>query len=163
MPSVAGAEEYLGLDLPDNLVLEDAVWDEIHLITEYGEKIDAHCIVRLLTGDAPEPYCVDVEAAYRMKGALVEVMYRCPTEKNPYDNGGGVGIEQWRFETEQYTSVGGRTWDIYVKTSDDAAIFAHALANVKGALTWVQIWHISEHLTGESLKELLIEIVDAYE
>lgn len=153
-----------GIDFPDNPVLEDALWDELHLITEYGEELHYHCVIRLLTGDKPEPYCVDAEFAYRIDGFGVQVMYRWPTEKNPYESGGGVRIDEEEATIRQHITDGGRTWDIYIWEYQDECLSGIALGKVNGALTWIQIpvvpasWDGSE----EEIVELLIEIAEAY-
>lgn len=160
--SIADAEKYLGIELPDNPVLEAAMWSDINLETYNGQELKSHCILHLSTGDKPEPYCVDAEAAYRVDGVLVEVMYRRPTELNPYENGGGVSFDQKKYDAECYTAANGRTWDLYIRMYGDESMSAQALANINGTLTWVQIWHAPKYLTRTSVRELMIEIMEAY-
>ena len=160
--SLSDAEEYLGISLPDNPFLEAAALDELHIETTDGQRMDAHCIVRLFTGETAQASCVDTEAAYRVDGMPVYAMYRCPTEQNPYDNGGGVGIDPAGYETEDYTTPGGRTWDLYIPESDGSAGCVHALGNVDGMLTWIQIMTASE-LHEDADREVLTQILDAYD
>lgn len=157
------AEDFLGIKLPDNPMLEACTQDKLHLETETGEKLDTHCAVKLSTGDKPEPYCLDIELAYRMDGPPIYVMYRLPTEKNPYDTGGGVGIDTQTYdESVEYTDAEGRTWDLYIRRHDYGGLSACALSNLNGALTWINLCH-SYNLSAETLKTLMIEIMEAYE
>lgn len=158
LDSEADAEAFLGIELPDNPVLQASTWDELHWETASGEALDSHCIVRLITGDKPEPYCVDAELAYRMGGVPIDVMYRLPTEKNPYDNGGGVGIDLQGYDAVEYIDAEGRTWDLYIKDG----LGACALSKVNGTLTWINIYH-SYGLSTETLTNLMIKIMEAYE
>lgn len=160
--SIAASEKFLGIELPDNPMLEDSMWIDIHQGTENGQNLDSHCIVQLCTGDKPEPYCVDTSTAYCVSGIQVDVMYRCPTELNPYENGGGVSFEQEQYDAECYTTANGRTWDLYIRTYGDGSMSAQALGNINGTLTWVQIWHAPQFLTRVYVRELMIEILEAY-
>ena len=162
MDTIGEAEEFLGIDLPDNPVLENALWDELHLGLESGERYDSHCILKLHTGDQPEPYGLDVEAAYRMNGLPVDVMYRCTTENNPYDTAGGVALDAETYQKTQYTAESGRTWDFYIKAYDEGVKTAFAFSNINGMLTWVQIWVVPEYIQEDAIQAQLIEIVEAY-
>ena len=162
MDTIGEAEEFLGIDLPDNPVLEIALWDELHLGLESGERYDSHCILKLHTGDRPEPYVLDVEVAYRVNGRLVDVMYRCTTENNPYENGGGVGFDAETYQKTQYITESGRTWDFYIKAYDEGKKIAFAFSNIDGMLTWVQIWLVPEYIQEDAIQAQLIEIVEAY-
>ena len=162
MDTIGEAEEFLGIDLPDNPVLENALWDELHLELESGERYNSHCILKLHTGDRPEPYVLDVEAAYRVNGLLVDVMYRCTTENNPYENGGGVCFDAEMYEETKYIAENGRTWDFYIKVHDEGKKTAFAFSNIDGMLTWVQIWFVPEYIQEDAIQAQLIEIVDAY-
>lgn len=163
MDSIADSEKFLGIDLPDNPILESAIWSDVHLGRDNGQNLDSHCIVQLLTGDKPEPYCVDTSAAYCVSGITVDVMYRRPTELNPYENGGGVSFEQDGYDAEDYTTANGRTWDLYIRTYGDGTRSVQALGNVGGTLAWVQFWHTSKYLTRAYVRDLMIEILEAYE
>lgn len=162
LDSEADAEAFLGIELPDNPVLQASTWDELHWETASGEVFDSHCIVTLSTGDKPEPYCVDAELAYRMGGVPIDVMYRLPTEKNPYDNGGGVGIDLQGYDAVEYIDAEGRTWDLYIEEYEYGSLSACALSKVNGTLTWINIYH-SYNLSTETLTNLMIEIMEAYE
>ena len=162
MDTIGEAEEFLGIDLPDNPVLENALWDELHLGLESGERYDSHCILKLYTGDQPEPYGLEVEAAYRMNELLVDVMYRCTTENNPYENGGGVGFDAEAYQKTQYITESGRTWDFYIKAYDEGKKIAFAFSNIDGMLTWVQVWFVPEYIQEDAIQAQLIEIVEAY-
>lgn len=162
MDTIGEAEEFLGIDLPDNPVLENALWDELHQELESGERYDSHCILRLHTGDRPEPYVLDVEVAYRVNGRLVDVMYRCTTENNPYENGGGVCFDAEMYEETKYIAENGRTWDFYIKVHDEGRKTAFAFSNIDGMLTWVQIWFVPEYIQEDAIQAQLIEIVEAY-
>lgn len=162
MDTIGDAEEFLGIELPDNSVLENACLDELHLELESGTRYDSHCILMLYTGDKPEPYGLDAEAAYRVNGLLVDVMYRCTTERNPYDDGGGVGFDAEAYQTTQYTDKNGRAWDFHIKTYGDGSKTAFAFSNINGILTWVQIWHIPVYIQDDAVQAQLIEIADAY-
>ena len=162
MDTIGEAEEYLGIDLPDNPVLENALWDDLHLELESGERYDSHCILMLHTGDRPEPYVLDVEVAYRVNGRLVDVMYRCTTENNPYDTAGGVALDAETYQKTQYTAESGRTWDFYIKAYDEGIKTAFAFSDINGMLTWVQIWVVPENIQEDAIQAQLIEIVEAY-
>lgn len=160
--SMEDAEKYLGIEYPDNPVLEASVWDEMHWKTKDGEELDSHCIVMLSTGDEQEPYCVDAQLAYRMGGVRICVMYRLPTEKNPYDTGGGVLIETEGLDRIEYTDADGRVWDLYLEEFEDGGYGVDALSKVNGTLTWVQIYHVYG-LPKDTLENLMFKIMEAYE
>jgi hypothetical protein len=163
MDTIGEAEEFLGIDLPDNPVLENALWDELHLGLESGERYDSHCILKLYTGDQPEPYGLEAEVAYRVNGLLVDVMYSCTTENNPYDNGGGVGFDAETYQKTQYIAENGRAWDFYIKTYDEGRKTAFAFSNINGMLTCVQIWLVPENIQEDVIQAQMIEIVEAYQ
>ena len=163
MDTIGEAEEFLGIDLPDNPVLENALWDEIHLELESGERYDSHCIVRLHTGDQLKPYGLGVEAAYRVNGLVVDVIYSCATENNPYDNGGGVSFDAETYQKTQYIAENGRAWDFYIKTYDEGRKTAFAFSNINGMLTCVQIWLVPENIQEDVIQAQMIEIVEAYQ
>lgn len=162
--SLDDAEAYLGIDLPDNPVLEAAMRDELHWKTEDDEQLHSHCIITLSTGDKPEPYCVDAEAAYRLDGVPIQVMYRLPTEKNPYENGGGVSFETEKYDGTVYAAADGRRWDLYLREYDDGGFSAFALSKVNGTLTCVQAFNTSAtaDMTRETLEDLMKQIMDAF-
>lgn len=160
--SLAEAEDYLGIDLPENPVLEEALRAELQWEWPDGRKPDSHCIISLSTGDQPEPYCVDAEFAYWIDDILVHVMYRCPTEKNPYVNGGGVGFETDMYDGSVYTTKEGRVWDLFIMKAEFGGDIGYALSKVDGTLTWVQILGASRLLTRDEIETQLIEIAEAY-
>ena len=162
MDTIGEAEEFLGIDLPDNPVLENALWDELHLGLESGERYDSHCILKLYTGDQPKPYGLEAEVAYRVNGLPVDVMYRCTTEHNPYDTAGGVAFDAETYHKTQHTAENGRNWDFYIKAYDEGMKTAFAFSNINGMLTWVQIWVVPEYIQEDAIQAQLIEIVEAY-
>jgi hypothetical protein len=118
--------------------------------------------VRLHTGDQLKPYGLGVEAAYRVNGLVVDVIYSCATENNPYENGGGVGFDAEMYEETKYIAENGRTWDFYIKAYDEGMKTAFAFSNIDGMLTWVQIWLVPEYIQEDAIQAQLIEIVEAY-
>lgn len=163
LDSEADAEVYLGIELPDNTVLQGSVWDELHWELASGEELHSHCIVTLSTGDKPEPYCADAELAYRIDGVPISVMYRHATEKNPYDNAAGVSFDAEKFDGTEYTATNGRIWNLYLREYEEGGFGAFALSKVNGTLTWIQIFHTPLYTTKDGLEDLMIEIVEAYE
>lgn len=163
LDSEADAEAFLGIELPDNPVLQASTWDELHWETASGEVLDSHCIVTLSTGDKPEPYCADAELAYRIDGVPISVMYRHATEKNPYDNAAGVSFDSEKFEGTEYTAANGRIWNLYLREYEDGGAGAFALSKVNGTLTWIQVFHTSIYTTVSGLESMMIEIMEAYE
>lgn len=163
LDSEADAEAFLGIELPDNPMLQASTLDELHFETEDGERYDSHCIVILSTGDKPEPYCVDAELAYRIDGVPISVMYRHATEKNPYENGDGVGLENEEYEEIEYTTPNGRLWYLYLREYDDGGTGAIALSKVNGTLTCIQVVLTSFFTSRDDLESLMIEIMEAYE
>lgn len=161
MDAKEDAEAYLGFDLPDNPVLEASVADQLHLLNEYAEELHSHCIIRLSTGKELEPICVDAEFAYRMGGVPINVMYRYATEKNEYDTAAAVGVEVGSFDASEYTDGDGRVWSLYLKEGEDGKVGAMALSKVNGTLTWIDI--MVSNLSRESMNDLMIEIMEAYE
>lgn len=163
LASEAEAEVFLGIALPDNSVLQESLWDELHWELASGEELHSHCIVTLSTGDKPEPYCADAELAYRIDGVPISVMYRHATEKNPYDNGGGVSFDAEKFAGTEYTAANGRIWNLYLREYEEGGFGAFALSKVNGTMTWIQVFHTSIYTTKDDLEDLMIEIMEAYE
>lgn len=164
MQSMAEAENFLGINLPDNAVLEAA--EPYFANVEYsrnGTNQKIHCDTYVgenegnLLGTHTQAYYVIGE---EFGGNFVNVVYSTVCEENPNENGGGFGYstDTALGERESYVTPFGRECNI-VSFDGEYDYEEMAVAEVNRVLVTV----IVSGYEKDSVRETITAILDAYE
>lgn len=166
MESLEKAEEFLGVEVPDNVLLTEAIKDELHIETEVNgqkKKYDSHCLVRFGIDDDGKLLAVNTKAAYRYKKLLVQVTYQMKTEENVWENGGGFGGMNFEgLELQHYTTPSGRECTIFYDSfgvGNKKRCSGYGYVYIDGVLIELNIMYDSERMVQKSM----IELLDAFE
>ena len=163
MENVAEAEKFLGVALPDNMLLEEASKDDMHVeinINGQKERYDAHCIVYLRKNKEEKLALANTEAAYRYGGVYVSVNYRINTEDNRYDSGFGVVFEERQSsEAIEYITSSGRECVIFYEGEEGGIFGGYGYTLVDGVLVQLYLLNRSE----ESVQNCMLKLLDAFE
>jgi len=158
--SLEKAEEFLGIPLPDNTVLEGGRKMTLFIESAEGDGYETKCMVHLYHDDGYGLVCADVDFRRKLSECYVDVYYRMATEKMPYENGGGVAISTEGMRREDYVTPGGLECVIYGEHSGDEfwGYECVGLAVVDRCFVWIRLHHQSQYTAVEMMKEIL----DAY-
>ena len=163
MDNVEEAEMFLGIDLPENTLLEKIPQKWMEQEWADGRKVSGNVITHLINGVEGDLVGVWINHAYRYMGNGVWVSYKLITELNPYENGGGISVEIHdslgiqEQELEKYVTASGRECSI-IYSKHGEACGGYAYMDIDGILTEVQI-HCD---TEESIRISIKEIMDAF-
>jgi len=116
--SEMAAEKLLGIEIPDNELLSEAIRDQVHLgVEENGQLVryDSSYILQIIINRQGTIQLVDTMAAYRYKGLPAVVTYRMNTEAVTAKDGGGFGNINVKnmYYSEQYATASGRACEVY--------------------------------------------------
>ncbi|MBR2639099.1 MAG: hypothetical protein IKL18_01380 [Oscillospiraceae bacterium] len=163
MQNLSEAEEFLGIDLPDNAVLEKSL--KKFTSTEFKEsgiKQEVHCSVSVIENEG-NLLGTHADAWYvlpkRLGENLVNVHYSTICEQNPIENGGGFGycLEDELSKSEKYITPSGRECEI-VSIEGEYSYDEMAVTEVNRVLVIVQIYGQDK----ESVRNSIIAVLDAY-
>lgn len=163
MDNVEEAEVFLGINLPENTLLEKMPQKYMEQIGNDGRQVSGNVIMHLINGVESDLVGVWINHAYRYIGKEVWVSYKLVTELNPYENGGGISVEirdssgNLEEELEKYVTASGRECSIiYSKYGEVCSGYAYM--DIDGILTEVQIHSGTE----ECIRTRIKEIMDAF-
>ena len=167
MESLEEAEEFLGVAIPDNALLEKAVKDKIHReinINGQNEQYDAHCMVYLLKNKEGKLAVVDTDATYRYENILVMVNYRMNTDANSYDSGFGVEYSEMSEKDQtpkaiEHITPSGRECTIFYEGEAGGIFGGYGYVVVDGVLVQLYLMDISE----AKVRNCMLELLDAFE
>lgn len=156
------AEEFLGISLPENTLLENANKVMINLELTNGEQVSGNTITHLFNNNESKLVSVWVQSRYLCYGTDVEVSYQLVTELNPYENGGGLGMEikdEYQKQTmENYVTAAGRDCTIIYSDNGNHCT-AYAYMDIEGILTEV----VARDVETENISACIKQIMDAYQ
>lgn len=162
MNTLEEAEEFLGIQLPENTLLEKMPQEPIEQEWSDGKQVSGNTITYLFNGIQSGFVAAWVYSDYRYKGMDVWVNYQLVTELNPYEDGGGVSVEIKGDESEQiletYVTTSGRECSIIYSGHGEYSYAAYAYMDIDGILTEVQIRHGSL----ESIENMVKAVMDGY-
>lgn len=161
MSGVEEAEEFLGVSLPENTLLEDAYKLSFDVYLENGECVTGNTITFLLNNVESKLVAVWVESRYLYNGMDVWVNYKLVTELNPYEDGGGMAVEtdeNHEQTKETYVTATGRECTI-IFSDDEKTCAGYAYMDIDGVLTAVEV--VGGRV--EDVRNCLYQIVDAYQ
>lgn len=155
------AEEFLGISLPENTILEEAHMIMTDLNLTNGERVYGNTITFLFNNNESKLVSVWVTSRYLYNGMDVEVSYKLVTELNPYENGGGMGVEindDYQKQTmERYVTATGRECTI-IYSDNGYYCRAYAYMDIEGIITAVELGGTG----ADNISECIKQIMDAY-
>lgn len=156
------ASQFLGIDLPENEILEKMPQEQIEQTWSDGKQVAGNTMVHIINNHECDFIGAWTYSSYLYKGTKVWVNYQLITELNPYENGGGISMEINADESEQrmetYVTASGRECSIIYSGFGEYSYAAYAYMDIDGILTEVQIMHGSS----ESIEKIVKEVMDAY-
>lgn len=161
MQDLTAAEEFLGIDLPDNRFLEGL--SPKFMDREYfssGESTQVACDVYVGENEG-NLLGTHTTAFYHNRNALVMVTYSTVCEQNPHENGGGFGfyVDGSNSESEKYVTPHGRECEIVTIHSEYEYDFQEkAFTVIDRALVVVEVYGSSQGI----VRETITNILDAY-
>lgn len=164
--SLEDAEKLIGIDFPENAVLENA--EKYYVNTEFlngkAENGDIHCLTHAVEnkgnflGTHTMMY-FNVKAENDYANKIAEVIYSTVCEENPNENAGGFGIS---FENESakesYVNPFGKEFEIVVSCDDYGNYSLYAFGESNRFLITISV-----NANGEfKAREILYKVIDAY-
>ena len=161
--SEIAAEKLLGIEIPDNELLPEAICDQVHLeVEENGQLVryDSSYILQIMINRKGTIQLVDTMAAYRYKGLPAVVTYRMNTEAVTEKDGGGFGNINTKnvYFQEQYVAASGRVCEVYSATVEGGLYVCYGYTVVDNVLIEVSI--LSK--TDEENKTAVIDLLDGF-
>ena len=159
MQDIFEAEEFLGIDLPDNAVLEKSKKRFVNVkYFESGTEEMVHCNVFVGENEG-NLLGTHTDAWYTFGENSVNVSYHTICEQNPVEGGGGFGysFEDTRSKSEKYVTPSGRECEI-VSIEGEYDYKEMAVAEVNRVLVSVVVYGQDK----ESVRSTVTEILDAY-
>ena len=162
MRDIFEAEEFLGIDLPDNAVLEES--EKRFVKTEFmesGIEQEVHCDV--FVGENEGNLLVaNTNAWYNYNpgsGIMINITYYMVCAENPIEGGGGFGygLEDELSKSEKYITPSGRECEI-VSIEGEYDYREMAVTEVNRVLVSVMVYGQEK----ESVRSAVTEILDAY-
>ena len=162
MQDIFEAEEFLGIDLPDNAVLEES--EKRFVKTEFmesGIEQEVHCDV--FVGENEGNLLVaNTNAWYNYNhgsGITINITYYTVCAENPIEGGGGFGylLEDKLSESEDYVTPFGRECKI-VSIEGEYDYEEMAVTEVNRVLVSVMVHGQNK----ESVRNVVTKILDAY-
>ncbi len=159
MQDIFEAEEFLGIDLPDNAVLEKS--EKRFVKTEFmesGIKRELHCSVSVGENEG-NLLGTHTDTWHSFGENTVNVSYHTICEQNPYENGGGFGygLEDELSKSEKYINKYGRECKI-VSIEGEFDYQEMAVTEVNRVLVSVMVYGQDK----ESVRNVVTKILDAY-
>ena len=159
MQDIFEAEEFLGIDLPDNAVLEKS--EKRFVKTEFmesGIKREVHCSVYVGENEG-NLLGTHTDTWHSFGENTVNVSYHTICEQNPYENGGGFGyvLEDELSKSEKYINKSGRECEI-VLIEGEYDYQEMAVTEVNRVLVSVMVYGQDK----ESVRNVVTKILDAY-
>lgn len=159
MQDIFEAEEFLGIDLPDNAVLEKS--EKRFVKTEFmesGIKRELHCSVSVGENEG-NLLGTHTDTWHSFGENTVNVSYHTICEQNPYENGGGFGygLEDELSKSEKYINKSGRECGI-VSIEGEFDYQEMAVTEVNRVLVSVMVYGQDK----ESVRNVVTKILDAY-
>ena len=159
MQDIFEAEEFLGIDLPDNAVLEES--EKRFVKTEFmesGIKREVHCSVSVGENEG-NLLGTHTDTWHSFGENTVNVSYHTICEQNPYENGGGFGygLEDELSKSEKYINKSGRECEI-VLIEGEYDYQEMAVTEVNRVLVSVMVYGQDK----ESVRNVVTKILDAY-
>lgn len=161
MDTLEEAEEFLGVELPENEILSGADPKHFERITDEGEVLRQSCLLYLFGNDEMGLTSFNIDAYFQIDNVYAFVMYRAATEQMPYENGGGIGFDVEQFDREDYITEEGLSAVIYKRyTGVDPLVnwSGYAVTTVDGYLVHISVNAPTEQEVVDTMKTLL----DAY-
>ncbi len=163
---MAAAEEFLGVPLPENAVLQSARQILANLTDATGREHKTHCLAMLSKNVDGIFGAAMVRAYYSYWGMDVDVIYQLVTKDNPYEDGGGFGwggYDDAKIIQLAYTTAAGREAQLFVVDdsipgSEVQNFVGHGYVSVDGVRVELTVRGHYESLVTDTLKEIL----DAY-
>lgn len=159
MQDIFEAEEFLGIDLPDNAVLEKS--EKRFVKTEFmesGIEREVHCSVYVGENEG-NLLGTHTDTWHRFGENTVNVSYHTICEQNPHENGGGFGysLEDELSKSEKYITPSGRECEI-VLIEGEYDYQEMAVTEVNRVLVSVMV-HGQDK---ESVHAVVTKILDGY-
>lgn len=162
MQDMSEAEEFLGIDMPDNAVLEES--EKRFVKTEFNEsgiEQEVHCDV--FVGENEGNLLVaNTNAWYNYNpgsGITINITYYTVCAENPIEGGGGFGygLEDELSKSEKYITPSGRECEI-VSIEGEYDYQEMAVTEVNRVLVSVMVYGQEK----ESVRSAVVKILDAY-
>ena len=158
--SLEEAEEFLGIDFPKNVVLEEAT--KHYVYTDFADGVAedgaVHCNTYVIEneGNLLGTYTI---INYLVEKIPVEIIYSTVCEENPYENGGGFSVS-FENETikESYINYFGREFEIITEKDDYGNCCCYAFSDCDGILITISG---NSHIEGKA-KAIVYKVIDAY-
>lgn len=159
MQDIFEAEEFLGIDLPDNTVLEKSEKRFVKTkFMESGIKREVHCSVYVGENEG-NLLGTHTDTWHSFGENTVNVSYHTICEQNPYENGGGFGyvLEDELSKSKKYINKSGRECGI-VSIEGEYDYQEMAVTEVDRVLVSVMVYGQDK----ESVRNVVTKILDAY-
>ena len=160
MDTLEEAEEFLGVELPENEILSGADPKHFERITDEGEVLRQSCLLYLFGNDEMGLTSFNIDAYFQIDNVYAFVMYRAATEQMPYENGGGIGFEVEQFDREDHMTASGMESVIYTKYSGDSnwGWSCNGIATLDGYVIFIRLNAPTKQEAVDTMKTIL----DAY-
>ena len=159
MRDIFEAEEFLGIDLPDNAVLEES--EKRFVKTEFmesGIKQEVHCSVYVGENEG-NLLGTHTDTWHSFGENTVNISYHTICKENPIEGGGGFGygLEDELSKSEKYITPSGRECEI-VSIEGEYDYQEMAVTEVNRVLVSVMVYGQDK----ESVRNVVTKILDAY-